>query len=67
MRMRNLINNANLLDQRGGDDQINSTFETFTGTTQAEIRRSKATTAILLVAALAVIAFLVILLIMLLK
>ena len=41
--MRNLINNANLLDQRGGDYKINSTFETATGTTNVEIRKSKST------------------------
>ena len=49
--MRNLVNNANLLDQRGGDYQINSTFETATGTTQVQIRRSKSTTAIIIAAA----------------
>jgi hypothetical protein len=42
--MRNLINNANLLDQRGGDYKINSTFETATGTTNVEIHKSKFTT-----------------------
>lgn len=49
--MRNLVHNANLLDQRGGDYQINSTFETATGTTQVQIRRSKSTTAIIVAAA----------------
>ena len=39
--MRNLIGNANLLDNRGGDYKINSTFETATGTTSVEIRKSK--------------------------
>jgi hypothetical protein len=39
--MRNLINNANLLDEKVGDYQINSTFETATGTTSVEIRKSK--------------------------
>lgn len=38
--MQNLISNANLLDQRGGDYKINSTFETATGTTNVEIRKS---------------------------
>lgn len=42
--MRNLIDNANLLDQRGGDYKINSTFETASGTTNVEIRKSKLTT-----------------------
>lgn len=51
--MRNLIDNANLLDRRGGDYKINSTFETATGTTNVEIRKSRQTTA-LVVAAVAV-------------
>jgi len=38
--MRNLINNADLLDQRGGDYKINSSFETATGTTNVEIHKS---------------------------
>jgi hypothetical protein len=38
--MQNLINNANLLDQRVGDYKINSTFETASGTTNVEIRKS---------------------------
>src|SRR5215203_2906635 len=41
--MNNLINNANLLDQRVGDYKINSTFETASGTTNVEIRKSKIT------------------------
>jgi hypothetical protein len=49
--MRNLVHNANLLDQRGGDYQINSSFETATGTTQVQIRRSKSTTAIIIASA----------------
>ncbi len=49
--MRNLVHNANLLDQRGGDYQINSSFETATGTTQVQIRRSKSTTAVIIAAA----------------
>jgi len=39
--MRNLINNADLLDQKVGDYKINSTFETATGTTSVEIKKSK--------------------------
>ena len=39
--MRNLINNANLLDEKVGDYKINSTFETATGTTSVEIKKSK--------------------------
>jgi hypothetical protein len=41
--MRNLINNAELLDRRVGDFKINSTFETATGTTTVEIKKSKTT------------------------
>jgi hypothetical protein len=39
--MRNLINNADLLDQKVGDYKISSTFETATGTTSVEIKKSK--------------------------
>src|SRR5215470_1202160 len=39
--MRNLINNANLLDEKVGDYKISSTFETATGTTSVEIKKSK--------------------------
>ena len=41
--MQNLIGNANLLDQKVGDYKINSTFETASGTTNVEIRKSKLT------------------------
>ena len=41
--MRNLISNANLLDQKVGDYKIKSTFETATGTTSVEIKKSKST------------------------
>ncbi len=41
--MRNLINNADLLDRRGGDYEIDSSFETATGTTQVRIRKSRTT------------------------
>ena len=50
--MRALIDNANLLDRRGGDYQIDSSFETATGTTKVQIRKS-ATTRLILVAAFA--------------
>ncbi len=39
--MRNLIGNANILDQNVGDYKINSTFETASGTTNVEIRKSQ--------------------------
>jgi hypothetical protein len=38
--MRNLINNADLLDEKVGDYKITSTFETASGTTNVEIRKS---------------------------
>jgi hypothetical protein len=59
--MRNLVHNANLLDQRGGDYQINSTFETATGTTQVQIRRSKSTTMIIIASAIGLVLVLLIL------
>jgi hypothetical protein len=39
--MRDLINNANLLDDKVGEYKINSTVETATGTTSVEIRKSR--------------------------
>lgn len=48
--MRNLINNANLLDQRVGDYKINSTFETASGTTNVEIQKSKSSLIMVIVA-----------------
>ncbi len=47
--MRNLISNANLLDQKVGDYKINSTFETATGTTSVEIKKSKSTFTLIVV------------------
>lgn len=41
--MRNLIGNADLLDRRGGDYEIDSSFETATGTTRVQIRKSGST------------------------
>ena len=38
--MRNVVENANILDGRGGEYKINSTFETASGTTSVEIRNS---------------------------
>jgi hypothetical protein len=65
--MRNLIDNANLLDQRGGDYKINSTFETATGTTNVEIRKSKSTTLILIATATGLIIILLFVLLFLLR
>ena len=42
--MRNLIHNANLLDQQVSDYKIDSTFETASGTTNVEIRKSSGLT-----------------------
>lgn len=41
--MRNLIHNANLLDDQAGDFKISSTFETASGTTNVEIRKTPQT------------------------
>ena len=59
--MRNLVRNADLLDQRGGDYQINSTFETATGTTQVQITKSKSTNGLLIAAAIALVILVIIL------
>jgi hypothetical protein len=61
--MRNLINNANLLDEKVGDYKINSTFETATGTTSVEIKKSK--TNVTLIVAAAIFALLVVILLLL--
>jgi hypothetical protein len=62
--MRNLIQNANLLDQKVGDYKINSTFETATGTTSVEIKKSK-TNFTLIVVGIAVVVALIILVLLL--
>ena len=63
--MRNLIGNANLLDKTVDDYKINSTFETASGTTNVEIRKSnlKPTNIIAITIGLAILIFLVIFLI----
>jgi len=58
--MRNLINNAHLLDEKVGDYKINSTFETATGTTAVEIKKSK-TNFTLIVGGLVVVILLILL------
>jgi hypothetical protein len=65
--MRNLIDNANLLDQRGGDYKINSTFETATGTTNVEIQKSKSTMVMVVAAIVGVILVLLILALLLMR
>ncbi len=47
--MRNLIHNANLLDEQVSDYKINSTFETATGTTSVEIKKSKTNFTLILI------------------
>ncbi len=49
--MQNLIRNANLLDKQVSDYKINSTFETASGTTNVEIKKSGASIGLLAVAA----------------
>ena len=61
--MRNLINNADLLDQKVGDYKINSTFETATGTTSVEIKKSRSSY-VILAAGIAVFVLLVLVLIL---
>ena len=57
--MHNLINNANLLDNKVGDYKINSTFETASGTTNVEIRKSAFSTLhLILIAGIVLIAVL---------
>ncbi len=52
--MRSLIENANLLDKTVGDYKINSTFETASGTTNVEIRKSKLPTSNILAVIIAI-------------
>src|SRR5262245_57282864 len=58
--IRNVIENANLLDQRGGDYKIDSTFQTASGTTSVQITKTKSIT---LMAILAVVGVLLLLLV----
>ena len=62
--MRNLISNANLLDEKVSDYKINSTFETATGTTSVEIKKPRTNTLILIsiIAAFLVLALVLVLL-----
>ena len=65
--MRNLIHNANLLDEKVGDYKINSTFETATGTTSVEIKKSKTNPALIVAATAIFLLFVLVLLLVLLK
>jgi hypothetical protein len=49
--MRNVVENANILDQRGGEYKINSTFETASGTTSVEIQNAKSNQTLIVVVA----------------
>lgn len=60
--MKNLIDNANLLDTRGGDYKINSTFETASGTTNVEIHKSKFSQTQIIAASIGLIAVILLLL-----
>ena len=60
--MRNVVENANLLDQRGGDYKISSTFETASGTTNVEIQKSKPNTTNFIIIGIALLVFILILL-----
>src|SRR5215510_5756253 len=64
--MRNLMHNANLLDEKVGDYKINSTFETATGTTSVEIRKSRPNLT-LIIAAASLLLLLIVVLILFLK
>jgi hypothetical protein len=59
--MRNLIHNANLLDDQAGDFKISSTFETASGTTNVEIKKSPISTVHLAIAAGAIVLVLILL------
>ncbi|CAN5303918.1 hypothetical protein BH20ACI1_BH20ACI1_01940 [soil metagenome] len=49
--MRNVVENANILDRRGGEYKINSTFETASGTTSVEIQNAKSNQTLIVVVA----------------
>ena len=65
--MRNLIHNANLLDEKVGDYKINSTFETATGTTSVEIKKSRSNLTLIVAASAIALLLIVILLLVFLK
>jgi hypothetical protein len=56
--IRNVIENADLLDQRGGDYKIDSTFETASGTTTVQITRAKSITVMAIAAVAGILLFL---------
>ena len=56
--IRNVIDNADLLDQRGGDYKIDSTFETASGKTTVQITKAKSVTLMAIVAVIGILLFL---------
>jgi len=56
--IRNVIENADLLDQRGGDYKIDSTFETASGKTTVQITKAKSVTLMAVLAVVGVLLFL---------
>ena len=65
--MRNLIDNANFLDKSVADYKITSTFETASGTTNVEIRKSAKSNPIPLILAAVLVIFALIILYFLIK
>ena len=59
--MRNVVENANILDRRGGDYKINSTFETASGTTSVEIQNAKSNQTLIIAAVFGLLVMIVIL------
>jgi hypothetical protein len=63
----NLVHNANLLDQRGGDYKITGTFEHASGTTVVELQRSKTSNVVIIAAVAGLVALLLLLVVFLVK
>jgi hypothetical protein len=61
------LQNLDVLDRRGGDYEIKSTFETATGTTEVQIRRSGSRTLLIAAAVLGAIILLSILIVLMAK
>ena len=59
--MRDVVENANILDRRGGDYKINSTFETASGTTSVEIQNAKSNQTLIIAAVFGLLVMIVIL------
>jgi GTP1/Obg family GTP-binding protein len=65
--MRNVVENARMLDQTVSDYKINSTFETASGTTNVEIQNSKKISAPIIIAGIGLLALVLVLLFLLLR